>query len=194
MTNFKVELNRPFAVYRDGYGGNQMWFVNQRSRNTGCGSIALANLWAYHRGLSLSREDFLDLQKEANQALPGPVVAGVQFLRGLNKFLKGKKVAYDAKVYNLGIGSGRTPSDLLKIMAKSLAQDRPLPLLLGPNRRGKQSYMNSFANHWVLVTGLFEKEDSPYLKVSSWGQAYDLDFFELVQSKLFLSLVDVRIK
>lgn len=189
MNDFNLTLSRPFTMVENHYGGSQMWYETDRKIKTGCGPVALANLVAYESGQTYSQKEMLALQNKVWSTLKGPVVSPLLFLRAMKKELKNSNTNFSTKLITLRGVHGQKPAQALQFIAQSLAHSHPVPALFGPNAQGKESYKSDFHNHWVLVTGLKEKDDLPILTVSSWGNAYDLDFYALLESKWFVSFI-----
>lgn len=191
--NYK--LSRPFDVSVDSYGGNQMWFKNKYMLKTGCGPVALANLFAWSRGMSLSKDDFEALQNITTKYLKGPVVLPQQFILGARRLFHQDGYHVNPLHLTLLKTKPNTLNQALDFIAHSLESDEPVALLIGPNR-SKTSYRRDFSNHWVLITAmtLSKDQEKVCLTVSSWGTVYQLDLKALLDSKLFLSLVSLRIQ
>ena len=188
-------LSQPFDVSLDSYGGNQMWFKNKYMLKTGCGPVALANLYAWFKGLSLSKDDFEALQNVTTKYLKGPVVLPQQFILGARRLFGQDGYHLNPIHLTLLQANPKTWNQALAFIAHSLESDDPVALLIGPNRP-KTSYHRDFSNHWVLITAMTLSKDKSEarLTVSSWGAVYHLDLKALLDSKFFLSLVSLRIK
>lgn len=189
------KLSHPFEVSLGSYGGNQMWFKNKYMLKTGCGPVALTNLYAWFKGLSLSRDDFEGLQNLTSKYLKGPVVMPQQFILGARRLFRQESYQLNPIHLTLLQTNPKTWNQGLAFIATSLESDNPVALLIGPNRP-KASYHRDFSNHWVLITAmtLSKDKDEVRLTVSSWGAVYHLDLKALLDSKFFLSLVSLRIK
>lgn len=186
--NIDYALPRPFDVVRESYGSSQMWHASRRRVKTGCGPAALANLFAWHKGLSLSRAEMLDLQEKVWDHLKGPVISWRQFLRGARRLFAadGRRLVFGHLTL-----FGNSPKDRKKgveFIADALRQGRPPALLMGPQRPGSD-YRRDFRTHWVLITALEINGSRATLTVSSWGGKFEVDLERLALSKLFLSLI-----
>lgn len=184
-------LSRPFAVTREGYGGNQMWYGSRRHVQTGCGPVALANLYAWHQGLSLSQGEMTRLMEAVLADLKGPVVLPQQFIWGARRFFGARGYALETDyVLSLRLNAP-CRQRMIRLLADSLTDDRPPVLLLGPNR-SNADYRLDFSNHWVAVTGLRLEDGHALLQVSSWGSSFSLDLDRLDASKRLLAAVSLK--
>ncbi len=185
-----IRLSRDFDITKDSYGGSQMWLPLRRDVRTGCGPVALANLYAWHSGLNLSKDEMNQLTMEVLRSLNGPVIHPLPFILGARRLFTRR--GFDLKAtYILTLAMTKNKQQqILQLIQEALAEDRPVPLLMGPNRK-KDSYRSEFGNHWVLITGLILDSDRITLEVSSWGQAMTIDFEHLIKSKRMLAVLSL---
>lgn len=188
------QLSQPFNVSIDSYGGNQMWFKKPYLLQTGCGPVALTNLYAWFKGMSLSKNDFEALQNVIWRYLKGPVVLPQQFILGARRLFRQAGFHLNPIHVTLLKNNPKAWNQALGFIARSLESDDPVALLIGPHRP-KTIYHRDFSNHWVLITALdlSENNKKATLTVSSWGAVYQLDLNDLLDSKIFLSLVSLRV-
>ena len=189
------KLSQPFDISMDSYGGNQMWFKNKYMLKTGCGPVALTNLYAWVKGLSLSKDDFEALQNVTSKYLKGPVMFPQHFILGARQLFHQNGYFINPIHLTLLKFNHKTWIQTLAFIALSLESDNPVALLIGPNRPNTH-YHRDFSNHWVLITAMTLSKDTKEtrLTVSSWGAVYHLDLKVLLDSKFFLSLVSLRIE
>ena len=83
--------------------------------------------------------------------------------------------------------------ELVRPSAAALSADDPPILPMGPNRPGA-TYRRDFQNHWVMIPELRVTADHAELTVSSWGQSFVIDLDGIIRSKLFISLVALRVR
>ncbi|WFF73862.1 hypothetical protein [Proteiniclasticum sp. QWL-01] len=185
-------LSRPFDISLESYGGSQMWFPQKYQLQTGCGPVALANLYAWYRNLRLNQSDMTRLQELITRFLSGPVVLPQQFIRGARRLFERSGFHLDPIRQTLFRHSPKGRERVLRLIISSLETDHPLPLLMGPNRPGAV-YRRDFKNHWVLITGLDLEAERAVLHVSSWGSPFEVDLDQLIQSKLFISVLSLRV-
>lgn len=193
MMDQHFQLSRPFDVSTAGYGGNQMWFQKQHQLQTGCGPVALTNLFAWFHGMSLSREDMEALQDVTTRYLKGPVVHPRQFIFGARRLFRRDGFHLDPIHMTVFRSTPDNQDRLRRFIAVSLQSDDPVALLMGPNLPGS-TYRRDFKNHWVLITAMEISKGTVTLTVSSWGTPYTVDLDQLTRSKLFLSLVSLRVR
>lgn len=184
-------LSRDFNVTHDSFGGNQMWYPEIRQVKTGCGPVALANLYAWHRGLSLDNEEMTRLMLAVLHHLKGPVIHPLSFIRGARSLFEARGFDLEASYLLLIRRTPEKRAKLLDLIRESLSEDRPLPLLMGPNRKKDEGYRRDFHTHWVLITGMDLIDDKIILEVSSWGKSFNLDLDRLADSKWFLSVLSI---
>lgn len=193
----QFRLNKPFDVVKDAFGGSQMWFKSHYDIQTGCGPVALTNAFAWFTGQSLSQPDMIALQEKVQNYLKGPVLLPQKFSAGARKLFQSE--GYDLATTSLTVvRSGSVQrKELILFIADSLADNRPVALLLGPNRpnfpRQAEVYRKDFSTHWVLITGLDVEGDDAILFVSSWGNEFQLELSRLLVSKLFVSCVSLKL-
>ena len=190
-------LVQEFDIVDDYFGGDQMWFKSQYDVKTGCGPVALANTYAWFTQKPLSLADMKQLQEETLSYLQGPVLTPGKYIRGARKLFqsKGQKIESDSIII-LGSGSVKR-KEMTLFISKSLEDNRPVTLLLGPNNPRQELpheeiYRKDFSSHWVLVTGLDVTGDDAVLYVSSWGKEFTLELSRLMKSKLILSCVSIK--
>ena len=186
-------LSRPFDVSRGSFGGSQMWYQDSFDLQTGCGPVALANLFAWFNGLALDQAEMTALQETVTRYLKGPVVAPWQFIRGARHLFRRDGFSLDPIAMTILRHSPAVKNRAKGFIAASLRSDDPAVLLMGPNRPGA-AYRTDFRNHWVVITAMTVEAGSITLTVSSWGGLFEVDLDQLIRSKLFLSLVSLRVK
>lgn len=188
----RYRLSRDFDVTKGSYGASQMWYPGSRQIKTGCGPAALANLFAWHSGLSLEKEEMTDLMLEVLRDLKGPVVHPLAFIRGARRLFSARGWDLEASyVLFLRLTAAKREATI-GLIRESLAEDRPVPLLMGPNRRQSGSYRSEFHNHWVIITAMALDEETVTLEVSSWGRSFEVDLDQLAASKRLLSVLSLR--
>lgn len=184
----RYELPRPFDIVHGSCGGSQMWHTLPRRIRTGCGPTALANLYAWHNGSVLSRQEMMDLQETVWTHLKGPVISPGQFLRGAKRLFQAHGQTITADRLTLLSNKAQARQRAIRFIADALAKGSPPALLLGPQRPGSD-YRRDVRNHWVIVTSMETNGKDAVLQVSSWGSLLELDLASLLSSKLFLSLL-----
>lgn len=187
----KYILEKPFDISTTSYGGSQMWYTNKRNLNTGCGPIALMNIFSYYNDIKFEKEDLLKFQDKVQDYLKGPVISPEQFINGARRLFNnyGFDVSYIKNTAFLL--NSKSFLNIQNQIKDSLSQGRPIALLIGPSIPFlKDEYKHDFRNHWVLITeydeNTLEKDD---LLVSSWGEQFNLNLTKLKKSKLFISTV-----
>lgn len=185
-------LSRPFDVSKVSYGGNQMWYEKKFQLQTGCGPVALANLFAWSNGMTLDQREMLALQEAVSRYLRGPVVIPWQFIRGARHLFQRDGFQLDPITMTLARHTREGRERAIGFIAAALSADDPPVMLMGPNRPGA-TYRRDFKNHWVMITELRVHPDHAELTVSSWGQSFTVDLDRLIRSKLFISLVALRV-
>lgn len=192
----RYKLKREFDISPDSYGGNQMWHSKKIHMKTGCGPVALSNIFAYHMGLKLNRPKLLELQEEILRYLRGPVVFPQQFISGARKLFKAHGFGVASRSITLfGIKSSKY-REMIEMVKTSIDLDRPVALLTGPNKPfSGEVYRPDFKNHWVLITDMeYYPESEKYIvHVSSWGECFEINLEKLVNSKIFVSVISIRV-
>ena len=193
----QFRLNRRFDVVKDMFGGSQMWFKSPYNVQTGCGPVALTNAFAWFMGLSLSQTDMLALQEKVQYYLKGPVLIPQKFIKGARKLFKSEGFDLTTRQLTLYRSGSVQRKELILFIAHSLEENRPLALLLGPNQpsldRSAEVYRKDFSTHWVLITGMDVENDDAVIYVSSWATEFQLELWLLLQSKVFVSCVSMKL-
>lgn len=192
----RYKLRRQFDVSEGSYGGNQMWHSKPRLVKTGCGPVALTNIFAYHLGLKLTQAEMTRLQEEITEHLHGPVVMPLQFILGAKKLFKAYGFVIATETRTCFLHRRESYANILALIRHSITLDRPVALLTGPNRLFRQTvYMPEFKNHWVLITDLDSdpRTGGNHVGVSSWGEHFRVDLEQLAGSKMFISVVSLII-
>ena len=201
------KLNEPYiAIMKDGklsYGGNQEWWKGRSMSGYGCGTIAATDILLYldlHKDYCKGKEfqeeekgnGILDaevyekcvetMRKKYFPIIPGLGIPGWLLGIEVNRYFIKNRIPLKAA---FGVRSRNIPNRI-KAM---LAHDIPVILAIGPNfpiplRKHKLAFYNKTeegyekiaetAAHFVVVTG-FESE---WLRISSWGREYYINFYE----------------
>lgn len=194
MDNEFKSISPPFDISTDSYGGNQGDFKTKRNINTGCGPIALMNMYAYYKGEKLDKEKLIELEESVLSYLKGPVIAPFQFIMGAKKLFReeGMEIKHDT-VISFSINS-MSFIRLQNFIKKYIDLGHPLAMLVGPINPFKKEQnleLHDFRNHWVLITEYNFKEDEKLVSVSSWGEKYILNLTDLLSIRLFLSVTSI---
>lgn len=184
-------LRTPFAMVRGAYGGSQMWHQDKRLVQTGCGPVALANIFAFYRFLNLSVKEMTDLQVKVTDYLKGPVFTPWQFISGTRKLFGKYGIGLDADVIFSFSSERFSYIRAVELIKRELLENRPVMILTGPDRPFKKTFAHDFRNHWVTVTALTVTEKET-VTVSSWGTQYQLDLKRLLDSKIFMAVIAIR--
>ncbi len=199
------------------YGGNQGWHsrkgkigLEARLSRFGCGTIALADLWLYltnrfcrtdltasvfNRDGTISQESYMEYIRIINRSytftVPYSGVTAPVLQIAFNRYAHSCDLPLHAKYHCFM--NNRT---MLDMIIKSLQQDLPVILAIGPNfphfwkkegiifytRDNENSYTPSCHNihsHYVTINGVyFPPNQSPMLEISSWGKQYFINFKE----------------
>lgn len=192
----KYKLKREFDISPESYGGNQMWHSKKIHVKTGCGPVALSNLFAYHMGLKLDRIELVNLQEEILHYLRGPVIFPGQLIRGARKLFKTYELDISSRSVTLFSINSSKYTVLIELIKSSLDLDWPVALLTGPNKPFQGGvYRPDFKNHWVLITDMeyFQESREHIIHVSSWGECFELNLEKLIKSKIFVSVVSIKV-
>lgn len=190
------ELKVPFDVCQEMYGGNQMDYKNEKDINTGCGIVALTNIYVYNKGQKYSKEELLKIQEETTKYLKGPVLLPFQFLSGAKKLFASENKEILKKVKWAFTSESSSFKKLIDFVKESVNAGVPVALLIGPGVPfSENKYRSDFEKHWVLITEYFDDERNNgfdlNVSVSSWGQKFEISLKALLDSKLFISAVTV---
>lgn len=189
----KQKLTLPFLIVETetgaSYGGSQKWFPYGFLKRSGCGVIGAANVICCIRGKrKITKAEYMDISEQLWKrdlpVLPGIGMNGLTLMVGMNRYLKRAGLPYRA-AWKI---SRKT---MLSRIDQMLAEELPVILSIGPNAPkiwGKESvslYQKSSAGqmivvtktkaHFVTVTGREER----WLRISSWGKEYYIDWNEL---------------
>lgn len=193
------ELSDSFYFLDDSdlYGGDQGLFSSSVRRETGCGPITGCNILAYHAKYygrselypySWTKQDWKRYQNEMFG-----IGGGIQTLSRFNSMissytsLHGYDYGNQSDSYYRNTDSNLT--DMCNFIKDQIDNNNPVAMLIGKNSSGA-NYKTDFSKHWVTITGYdFNGESSdPYVKVSSWGEEYDLDLAKLLAERDWIDL------
>lgn len=193
------ELSDSFYFLDDSdlYGGDQRLFSSSYRRETGCGPITACNILAYHAkyyGRSelypyeWTKADWIKYQNDMFGS-----GGGIQTLTKFNVMITdypafhGYSYGSEYDSYYLNTDSNLT--DMCNFIKDQIDNDNPVAMLIGTKTSGA-TYRTNFSVHWVTITGYdFNGESSdPYVKVSSWGEEYDLDLAKLLAQRDWIDL------
>lgn len=201
------------------YGGNQNWHSQAkkfgreaRLSRFGCGTIALADVWLYLtkrfckteltapvflKDNILSQKSYMQYIRMINRhytfTIPYSGVTAPAIQLAFNRYMHQYKLPLHAK-YHCFMNN----RNMLDIIIKSLQNDFPIILAIGPNfpcfwkKEGITFYKQENENdssytpcqrnvhsHYVTITGIyFPSNTSPMLEISSWGKRYFINFKE----------------
>lgn len=173
-------------------GGDQRWLKSGTARKYGCGVVAAADLLLYLHRYGEGRSPFFRgipqdpipwevydycadrLRKRYLPLLPPFGLNAWVLAGGLNCYFREYRLPYRASW-------GVLPGDLWREMETMLARDIPVILCVGVNfpfpkhklalyQGEDRREAGSTRAHYVTVTGL----DEEWMRVSSWGQVYDI--------------------
>ncbi|PKK39015.1 hypothetical protein ABB02_01629 [Clostridiaceae bacterium JG1575] len=176
-------LPRPFECAAPYFGGDQSWFSKKRDVATGCGPVALTNLLVYALGKPFSREAFQALQEETLAHLRGPVLSPLSFCRGARSLFRAHGLSIGSETLWC-FGPNIQSQKVRAFVRECLSAGHPVALLLGPNR-SRRAHRRDFSNHWVLITDLWEEEETFTLGMSSWGAFHKEPGEALLSGKWF---------
>ena len=223
-----IGLKHPYpSVDREGgsYGGSQLWSEQSNIRRCGCGLVAGTDLLLYlHRtrpdcqstlfrgvpaeGLISQRRYRLVTERVERAYLPLLPMLGMNgwmLTVGLNRHFRKEESALRSR---WGVWEGR----LRGAIAEMLERDIPVILSIGTNfpklwqDQRVQFYIKKTSGayhsvcgvkaHFVTITGMDER----WLRVSSWGKEYYVDFWEFARyvkkhsNSLFSNIVYIKEK
>lgn len=201
----EASLGRPYpSVIHNGagsFGGNQGWFEKKSICNCGCGLIGAADVLLYMQGENIRenrgkeaggmeageyREYVEELGRSYFPVIPGFGMPGWFLSHGLRKYFKQHHMAFTA---GWGVKKAELPGEIERM----LEEDIPVILSIGHNfplfwkkrklalyRREQDGRLVKSAEtkaHYVTVTAVSRE----YLKVSSWGRCYYINWEEYCQ-------------
>lgn len=173
LSDEKEKLLNVINNGRKYYGGNQNWFKEKNKIYNGCGPIAAANILYFEKRKRDKNVNYKQLMEDFyNNIKPG-----LLGLTSINKFIKavldyGKTQGIDLKYEKLiKRNKNFTYSSALNFIINGIIKDVPVAALnLDIRKKSKFSW------HWVLITGVVRKSNKDFLKISSWGKKYFIDF------------------
>lgn len=163
------------------YGGRQQLFTDERYRNKGCGSIALANIILYmHIGKKrVTLGEYTDIAEKINRILK-PDADGFALMRAYRKYT-GCKAKYFPLIFS-------KKERLFERIRLSLQDDRPLVISvynknsypvyiierITENIRCSREYR--VKAHYMTVTGIAAHNNKRWIIMSNWGERFVLDY------------------
>ena len=209
----------------ESYGGSQLLLPGRTEQAVGCGVVAALDLLLYlarAHGYSVQlggadvprgeeaipAADYARLAREVRRRyiplIPGSGAGGFTLAAGLNRCFRANGLPYRAI---WGVPYGRLWDEI----GAMLAQDIPVDLSVGPNfprlwqRHALRLYRDedgaartpsadAARAHYVTVTGM----DGGWLRVSSWGRAYEirrdeyLAYVRAHSARLFSNILLIR--
>lgn len=179
------------------YGGDQSLLSASLGNATGCGPIAGCNILAYHAKYygrsSLYPYNWVKSDWKKFQDDMFDINGGVQTLTRFNSMARYYTAthgySYDDDYQSYYLNTDENLTDLCNFIKEQIDNNNPVAMLLGTNTSGS-SYKTDFAMHWVTITGytFWGDEADPYVKVSSWGDYYNLDLAELLANRTWIDV------
>ncbi len=196
-----AELSHPYiCVNGTSYGGSQNWFADKKGffnryrTRSGCGVVAIRDSLGYLKGersVSSTEEYRKSFRDTAKSLLWIPNRFGMSIYRIMILYpLLLRKNGLSLRGFWGASGKKRLPriEDMLK---------RDIPVILNiprilPRRYKKEKLpfydrtpdtgvfrpVTSTSAHFVVVTGVIRDQDKTYLRISSWGREYYIDYGE----------------
>ncbi len=199
------------------YGANQAWYPDKVARKSACGSIAVANIFAYlaitderYKNLFiydkkiLNKDHFLEYMLTVYQSVKpihlGNLTIGVPTVNNFKKkalnYARKKNVHLNTTIFN----HNWTLANCFQYIEEGLNKNKPIALINGFNRQlraihytkanGKLAKAN-FDKHWVTITELeHDKQTGKVtITVSSWGAKVKLDLEDVISGDNFKAMI-----
>ncbi|MCR5215344.1 MAG: hypothetical protein K6C69_00145 [Lachnospiraceae bacterium] len=203
--NCSLKHEYPHIMYPSGpsFGGNQMKEAHLPTANLGCGLVAVADTLSYlcrTNGASIpqipyestiSQETYTKYLNRLRRRMPILSLLGgipaMELVWALRYYSKKAHLSYS---FRWGVPSRK----MYGVIAKMLSQDLPVIVSVGMafpyfiSKAGVKYYekrpngnlvvAGTVRGHYMTITGLMDVDERAYLRVSSWGMEYYIDFEE----------------
>lgn len=159
-----MDGNRPY------YGGDQLWFKDEKYKKYGCAAVAASNILAsFHKTLypynNYQKESFMKFMEEVGMYLKPREKVGMinpkDFIEGVIKFGKSKEVELKAHFKYLNVNY----HDLCEFIKIGLRKNSPIAMLMLRNEK-----LREFDWHWMTITKYFYNGINRYIEISTWGE------------------------
>lgn len=187
MDNGYYLKNEDKLYINKSYGGKQIWIhdYNISSHfysNRSCSVVLVANMIYYLSQADIkyktlysytySLDGYLKLLEDLFKIIK-PKPWGIRNLKVLSKkvdiFLENNNV--DVEVESLRVKNNK--KEAVEFIKDSIKCDRPVGMITW------NSKINNLYNHWVMITGIYKKDDDYFIVTSNWGykKVYNLSFW-----------------
>lgn len=185
-------IKRPYLRIKSknsiSYGGNQKWFAPKFLKDFACGVIGAADVLLHLEGKEhMTETEYMEfakmLWKKYLPVIPGFGMNGLTLILGMNRYFRKSKLPYYAYW-------GINRKKMIFRMDEMLEKDIPVIFAVGPNfpkvwgkksvrlytktTEGIYSPTSKARAHYMIVTG----RDGLWLRVSSWGKEYYINYVE----------------
>ena len=210
-TKYGLEIDDFVAIHKDDityFGGYQDWFAQKSMRNTGCGTVAAANILTYMAMSGpwfsdlypydldhVTKIDFYNFMNDIAEYVT-PAKWGVLppvFINGVIDYASDKGIVLETHM----ITSNSSLAEVTDFIRVALTGNHPVAFLdyLNPitvngiNSETNKPYTDDNDLHWVTITGMTVNRNTGdiTLEISTWGDRATVSLNELYDNINFIN-------